>query len=115
MKRVERIGVVGAGLMGREIALVFALAGFEVVLSGPALRTTVASSISESVRRRAQSLPSGYRPAVCTKNMNSSALERISTTIDMADFSRSMILWLRPCSSGKMSRPAFFEASRRTL
>ena len=29
----ERIGVVGAGLMGAEIALVFALAGHEVVLS----------------------------------------------------------------------------------
>src|SRR5437660_3881463 len=29
----EKIGVVGAGLMGAEIALVFALAGHEVVLS----------------------------------------------------------------------------------
>jgi 3-hydroxybutyryl-CoA dehydrogenase len=30
---MERIGVVGAGLMGSEIALVFALAGHDVVLS----------------------------------------------------------------------------------
>jgi len=29
----EKIGVVGAGLMGREIALVFALASFQVLLS----------------------------------------------------------------------------------
>lgn len=30
---VERIGVVGAGLMGAKIALVFALAGHEVLLN----------------------------------------------------------------------------------
>ena len=30
---MERVGVVGAGLMGSEIALVFALAGHEVLLA----------------------------------------------------------------------------------
>ena len=33
MDRSERIGVVGAGLMGREIALIFALAGYQVLLA----------------------------------------------------------------------------------
>jgi 3-hydroxyacyl-CoA dehydrogenase len=37
MHQTKRVGVVGAGLMGREIALVFALvfalAGFEVLLT----------------------------------------------------------------------------------
>ena len=33
MAATEKIGVVGAGLMGREIALVFALAGHEVLLA----------------------------------------------------------------------------------
>src|SRR5689334_19237463 len=32
-ERMERIGVVGAGLMGAEIALVYALSGHEVLLA----------------------------------------------------------------------------------
>jgi 3-hydroxybutyryl-CoA dehydrogenase len=42
MHQTKRVGVVGAGLMGREIALVFALAGFEVLLTdGPLLKQRV--------------------------------------------------------------------------
>ena len=58
----EKVGVVGAGLMGAEIALVFALAGHEVVLSD-----TGEAALSAAMERLARVLDRGI-PRGFTEN-----------------------------------------------
>jgi 3-hydroxybutyryl-CoA dehydrogenase len=76
-----RIGVVGAGLMGSEIGLVFALAGHEVLLSDQsdaalqAARTRLAAVIQKGVQR-------GFYAASVAQG----ALERITMTTELASF-----------------------------
>ena len=78
---IERVGVVGCGLMGSGIAEVFARAGLDVKVSeanGEALeigRTRLTGSLDTAVRRG--KLSAEDRDA---------ALERISFTTDLADF-----------------------------
>lgn len=77
---MERIGVVGAGLMGREIALVFALAGHEVLLAD-----TTRQALDAAISRTEDILAKGiernrYKPE------NRRALERIRTTTDLGEF-----------------------------
>lgn len=77
----EKIGVVGAGLMGAEIALVFALAGHEVLLADRsdellmAARTRLATVLDRGVAR-------GFYKAADKEP----ALARIRTTTALADF-----------------------------
>lgn len=77
----EKIGVVGAGLMGAEIAFVHALAGHPVLLadtSGDALDRAMArlSSIYDKGAAR------GHYEAAA----KAATMERMSTTTDLADF-----------------------------
>lgn len=81
MSEKARIGVVGAGLMGAEIAFVHALAGHPVLLgdrTGDALDRAVArlATIYEKGTAR------GHYDAAGT----AATLERIRTTTDLADF-----------------------------
>jgi 3-hydroxybutyryl-CoA dehydrogenase len=77
----EKIGVVGAGLMGAEIALVFALAGHAVVLSDRSeeLLTAAKSRLAGVLDR---GIPRGFFKA----EEKEPALARIRTTTALEDF-----------------------------
>ena len=76
-----RIGVVGAGLMGAEIALVFALAGMDVLLSDkdPA-------ALDAALARIGNLLDRGVARGFYTGDRRDAALARLRTTTDLADF-----------------------------
>ena len=77
----EKIGVVGAGLMGAEIALVFALAGHDVVLSdrSPEL-------LDAAIGRLATVLDRGIPRGFFKEEDKEPALARIRTTARLEDF-----------------------------
>src|ERR1700687_4945420 len=77
----EKIGVVGAGLMGAEIALVFAVAGHDVVLSDRS-DDILAMALDRLARVLDRGIPHGFfkpeeKPA---------ALARIATTVALDPF-----------------------------
>ena len=79
---VDKVGVIGAGLMGAEIALVFALAGKDVLLSDS----------SEDALARAKSklegvLQRGVGRGFYEADQVESTLARIRTTTDLATYS----------------------------
>ncbi|HUU72453.1 MAG TPA: 3-hydroxyacyl-CoA dehydrogenase family protein [Burkholderiales bacterium] len=79
---VDKVGVIGAGLMGSEIALVFALAGKDVLLSDS----------SEDALARAKSklegvLQRGVGRGFYEVDQVESTLARIRTTTDLATYS----------------------------
>ena len=77
----EKIGVVGAGLMGAEIALVFALAGHEVVLSDRS-DDILAAALDRLGRVLDRGVPRGFfKPE--DKVL---ALARIATTVALDPF-----------------------------
>lgn len=75
----EVVGVVGAGLMGAEIALVYALAGHRVILNdrGDDLLAKAKARLSTLLEKGA---PRGFWPADAVQP----ALDRIETTADLA-------------------------------
>jgi 3-hydroxybutyryl-CoA dehydrogenase len=77
----EKIGVVGAGLMGAEIALVFALAGHDVLLSD---RTEV--ELTTALERLGRVLDRGIGRGFYKEAEKPAALARIRTTTALADF-----------------------------
>ncbi len=79
--RKEKIGVVGAGLMGAEIALVYALAGHDVVLADR--NDTVVKSALE---RLAGILDKGIGRGFYKEAEKPLALSRIAATTDYAHF-----------------------------
>ena len=76
-----KAGVVGAGLMGAEIALVFALGGNEVVLND-----RDAAALDRGAARIATVLRKGVERGSYTPEQADAALARIRTTADLADF-----------------------------
>jgi 3-hydroxybutyryl-CoA dehydrogenase len=81
MDHTERIGVVGAGLMGREIALVFALAGYRVLLADQS-----ADLLDAAMRRLGEIVDKGIARKLY-QAADKAALTRITTTVQLADFS----------------------------
>jgi 3-hydroxybutyryl-CoA dehydrogenase len=78
----EKIGVVGAGLMGAEIALVFALAGHDVLLSDRS-EDILASALDRLARVLDRGIPRGFfKP-----EEKPLALARITTTATLDPFS----------------------------
>ena len=77
----ERIGVVGAGLMGAEIALVFALAGHDVLLSDRSEELLV-----DARARLAALLDRGIPRGFFKAEDKEPALARLHTTTDLAEF-----------------------------
>lgn len=78
---MEKIGVVGAGLMGAEIALVFALAGSEVLLADRS------EDVVAAARRRLEAvLNKGIARGFYQPEMAAAALARIRTVVDLAEF-----------------------------
>src|SRR5579863_3196128 len=78
---MEKIGVVGAGLMGAEIALVFALAGHEVLLSD-----TGEDRLAAALDRLARVLDRGIPRGFFKEEEKPLALARIATTVALEPF-----------------------------
>src|SRR5262245_35694657 len=81
MASKEKVGVVGAGLMGREIALVFALGGHEVLLADRSQE-----SLSEALSRLRTILERGVERGFFPPEQKDQALTRIKTTVDLHQF-----------------------------
>jgi 3-hydroxybutyryl-CoA dehydrogenase len=80
-ERKAKIGVVGAGLMGAEIALVYALAGHDVVLSD-----TSEALVESALQRLDTILEKGIGRGFYKAEQRPAALARIRTTTDLAAF-----------------------------
>jgi len=77
----EKIGVVGAGLMGAEIALVFALAGHDVLLTD-----LTDEGLARAVDRLGTILDKGIARGFYAAGTKEAALGRIATTTDRERF-----------------------------
>jgi 3-hydroxybutyryl-CoA dehydrogenase len=77
----EKVGVVGAGLMGAEIGLVFALAGHEVILSD-----TGEAPLSAAMNRLARTLDRGIQRGDYKDEEKPLALAHISTSVSLDPF-----------------------------
>ena len=78
---IERVGVVGAGLMGSEIALVFALAGKDVLLNDVS-----AERLGRALDSLGRVLERGAQRGFYTAEQMERALPRITTTTDLAAY-----------------------------
>lgn len=78
---IEKVGVVGAGLMGSEIALVFALAGKDVLLSD-----TSEESLRRAKDNLAKVLEKGVGRGFYKAEDVQPALGRLRTTTDLAAY-----------------------------
>lgn len=76
-----RIGVVGAGLMGAEIALTFALAGMDVLLND-----RDRAALEAALARLNKLLDRGLARGFYAEGELAMALDRIRTTTDLASF-----------------------------
>ena len=84
----QRIGVVGAGMMGSEIALVFALAGYDVRLSDAA-----GDRLDAAMKNLAKVLDKGATRGFWLAADVKPALARIRPTVDLADYAdRDMVI-----------------------
>ena len=77
----EKVGVVGAGLMGAEIALVFALAGHEVLLSD-----TGEAQLAAALERMGRALDRGVQRGWYKEDEKPLALSRVTTTVPLDRF-----------------------------
>lgn len=75
---VRKIGVVGAGLMGAEIAMVFAIAGYSIRLTD---RTR--ELLSSAIDRLGGLFDKGIARGFYEKNLKEQALGRISTSTEL--------------------------------
>ncbi|MFB9599935.1 3-hydroxybutyryl-CoA dehydrogenase [Saccharothrix longispora] len=81
MSDIQRVGVVGSGLMGSGIAEVCARAGLDVLVA------EVSPDATEAARGRiASSLGRGVRSGKLSTEDRDAALERLRFTTDLADF-----------------------------
>lgn len=79
----EKVGVVGAGLMGAEIALVFALAGHEVLLSD-----TGEAQLAAALQRIDRALDRGLQRGWYKDEEKPLALARITTSVPLDPFAQ---------------------------
>ncbi|MBH69644.1 MAG: 3-hydroxyacyl-CoA dehydrogenase [Rhodospirillaceae bacterium] len=85
---ISKVGVIGAGMMGSEIALVFALAGKSVVLSD-----TSEEQLSRALEKLSDVLDAGVARGFWTEEDKPSALSNITTATDLGVFSdRDMVI-----------------------
>ncbi|MCW5623500.1 MAG: 3-hydroxyacyl-CoA dehydrogenase family protein [Burkholderiales bacterium] len=78
---IDSVGVVGAGLMGAEIALVAALAGKDVVLSD-----TSEEALQRALQNLGKVLDKGLQRGFYREGQKEAALDRIRTSTDLAAF-----------------------------
>jgi 3-hydroxybutyryl-CoA dehydrogenase len=85
---IGKLGVVGAGMMGSEIALIFALAGKQVLLND-----TTAEALQRAMDKLEGVLDSGIGRGFWAEEDKPRALANITTTTDLRDFSdRDMVI-----------------------
>lgn len=85
---IGKLGVVGAGMMGSEIALIFALAGKQVLLND-----TTEEGLSRALGKLEGVLDSGIGRGFWSEEDKPRALANITTTTDLADFAdRDMVI-----------------------
>jgi 3-hydroxybutyryl-CoA dehydrogenase len=85
---IKTLGVVGAGMMGSEIALVFAMAGHDVLLSD-----TGQDKLDRAMANLERILDSGIARNFWAEEDKPKALAAIRTTTDLADFAdRDMVI-----------------------
>ncbi len=78
---IDKVGVIGAGLMGAEIALVCALAGKDVLLAD-----TSQDNLSRALANLGRVLDKGLQRGFYQPAQKDEALARIRTTTDLAGF-----------------------------
>jgi 3-hydroxybutyryl-CoA dehydrogenase len=81
MAAIEKVGVVGAGLMGSEIALVFALAGKDVLLNDVS-----DEHLGRAMENLGRVLDKGAQRGFYTQEQQAGTLSRIRTTTDLARY-----------------------------
>ena len=85
---IGKLGVVGAGMMGSEIALIFALAGKQVLLND-----TTAEALQRAMGKLDGVLDSGIGRGFWAEEDKPRALANITTTTDLGNFSdRDMVI-----------------------
>lgn len=88
MRVIQKIGVVGAGLMGAEIALVFALAGKDVLLNDVS-----DEALERALGNLAKVLDKGIQRHFYTEEQKAGALRRLTTTTDLGRYAdRDMVI-----------------------
>jgi 3-hydroxybutyryl-CoA dehydrogenase len=81
MAAIEKVGVVGAGLMGSEIALVFALAGKDVLLNDVS-----DENLARAITGLDRALAKGVQRGFYEDGQKAAALARIRTSTDLARY-----------------------------
>ena len=85
---IEKLGVVGAGMMGSEIALVFAMAGKSVLLAD-----TSEEGLRAAIKKLSEVLDSGIARGFWAEEDKPLALSKITTTTKLEDFQdREMVI-----------------------
>ena len=85
---IEKLGVVGAGMMGSEIALVFAMAGKSVLLAD-----TSEEGLKAAIKKLSEVLDSGIARGFWAEEDKPLALSKITTTTKLEDFQdREMVV-----------------------
>ncbi|WP_439155784.1 3-hydroxybutyryl-CoA dehydrogenase [Yoonia sp.] len=100
---IERVGIVGAGQMGNGIAHVFALAGYEVLLtdvSGDALEAATALIDRNLERQVSRDLISAAA--------KTAAMDRIGTTITLTDLGQTDLI-IEAATERETIKTAIFE------
>jgi 3-hydroxybutyryl-CoA dehydrogenase len=100
---IQKVGIVGAGQMGRGIAHVFALAGFDVLLTDVKedSLTAALAQIERNIERqvaKGRVLPADKR----------AALERIATTLRLADLGQTDLV-IEAATERETVKAAIFE------
>lgn len=104
---IERVGVVGCGLMGSGIAEVCARAGLDVMIR------EISSDVAEAGRARlVNSLDRGLSAGKMTEDERDAAVDRLSFTTDLADFADRDLVVEAVIENEKMKVEIFKELDR---
>ncbi len=107
MSTIERVGVVGCGLMGSGIAEVCARAGLDVMIR------EISSDVAEAGRARlVNSLDRGLSAGKMTEDERDAAVDRLSFTTDLADFADRDLVVEAVIENEKMKVEIFKELDR---
>ncbi len=107
VQTIERIGVVGCGLMGSGIAEVCARAGLDVMVR------EISAEVAEAGRARlVKSLDRGLSAGKMTEDERDAAVDRLSFTTDLADFADRDLVVEAVIENEKMKVEIFKELDR---
>ncbi len=84
---IQSVGIVGAGQMGNGIAHVFALAGFDVVMTDVSAET-----LGSALEKIAGAMDRRVQKAKITQSDRDAALKRIKTSANLADIGRTDLI-----------------------